>query len=276
MMMMTTTCFCFLTILIVIIVSVLVIYLLVKLYKTIYQYLYATKKDEKLDRLRTHSNEQEKHKLQSNFFVNETIDDKNGSNGSDNEEKQRQYDVLKCFILDNQPAIYICGNRKCDYSRICNVQICKHIIQMNAQFENEKDTITNVVYIHILDDIVVLIMYNDKISSKDQIKFSNDDMYYINSHIIKFVDKQSHIIFYDDREKKFIDKQNNQYDEYKILLKSKSTSTELLEEVSQPAGIYTETLFTTIPSAPSPSPSISLTHQENFLSQNHNLVYLHK
>lgn len=148
------------------------------------------------------------------------IDDKNSEIYN-----EKIFNEVTFTCIDNKPAVYICSNKKCKYTSICNLQICKHLID-NVTISYDKQTNKNVTYIHIDNCIIVFITKNENLCMKEQ-EFSSEDINYIKSYTSKYIDTSVYKVQFDSSTRKFINFNGDEHEEYTILLNSNNIVREI-------------------------------------------------
>lgn len=201
---------CFFTILVIVVVSILIIYVLHKIYTKLRAI--DRKKENKPTTTATTTTE------------NATSDPQNAVIDASDEVATADNNTSHHVIFklhNNNPAVSVCSrDTECEYLEFCNIQICRHLTN-NAKMHNDKNTLRNVTYIHLLAEgiIVVFVTKNDNVCAKEQ-EVSLEDINYINSYTSKFPELSIYTIFYDKENGKFIDFAGRQHEEYTIELRS--------------------------------------------------------
>lgn len=138
-------------------------------------------------------------------------------------------EFLTLSLYNNHPAIRMCENKFCDYLDLSSIQICKHLLNV-SKIHNDKNTLKNIIYIHIVKCIIVFITMNENLCIKEQ-EVSLEDINYVNSYLSKHPDLSVYTFFYDKTTKLFKDFNNKHCSEHVIALTEKTPPTrELLDQ----------------------------------------------
>lgn len=137
-----------------------------------------------------------------------------------------ELDILTFFVQSNNPAVCLC-NKKCTYLDICNLNICEHLTS-KIKIQHDKNTLKNVIYIHIYECIIIYITKNENVCSKEQ-EMSLEDVNYINAYISKYPELSVFIVMYMKDSRVFVDYSGRERSEYSIDVKNTETIRELLQ-----------------------------------------------